>query len=115
MSVATLARKLGLALPNSSMRKMFSVMAGCESMGQGWGKETDPKEETDPTEETGLGDPSLQQKRTVEPGWSGWIGMHMGGQECTLAPPQPGRKLVLQQSQGDSPGSDHQCSPTHLA
>lgn len=51
---------------------MFSVLAGCESTGQGWGKETDPKEET------GLGDPSLQQKRTPEPGWSGWTGMHTG-------------------------------------
>lgn len=30
MSVATLARKLGLALPNSSMRKMFGVMAGVQ-------------------------------------------------------------------------------------
>lgn len=69
---------------------------GCKSTGQGWGKETDPKEET------GLGDPNPQQSSTSEPGWSGW--------ECTLA--QPGRKMVLQQSQGDSPGSDHSIS-TH--
>lgn len=38
MSVATLARKLGLALPNLSMRKMFGVMAGVWKHRTGLGK-----------------------------------------------------------------------------
>lgn len=70
---------------------------GCESRGQSWGKETDPKERT------GLGDPDPQQKSTPEPGWSGWMGMHNGTtREEAGASAEP----------GDSPGSDHSIS-TH--
>lgn len=41
-------------------------------MRQGWGKVIDLKEEA------GLADPNLQQKSTPGPGWSGWMGMHIG-------------------------------------
>lgn len=71
MSVATLARKPGLALPNTSMRKMFGVMARVGEHRTGLGKQTHL------TEETSLGHPNPQPKSIPEPGWSGWMEMHI--------------------------------------
>lgn len=104
MAVATLARKPSPALPNSSARKMLSVMAGVGERGTGLGK-GDGSEGSHPSlnKETSLGDPDPRQKGTPEPGWS-------GGWGCTAARQHPGRKEAFPQSQGHGPGSDRRVS-----
>lgn len=58
MAVATLARKPGLALPNSSARKMLSVTAGVGDCGTGLEKEDGSQgSHPSPNEKTSLGDP----------------------------------------------------------